>query len=58
VDVVRSGTVTPTVNAAIGTVYLPKDQAKPGTPFEIDIRGRRAPAEVVKLPFVPHRTKR
>jgi aminomethyltransferase len=58
VDAVRSGTVTPTVNAAIGTVYLPKDQAKPGTPFEIDIRGRRAPAEVVKLPFVPHRTKR
>jgi len=58
VDAVRSGTVTPTVNAAIGTVYLPKDQAKPGTPFEIDIRGRRAPAEVVQLPFVPHRTKR
>jgi glycine cleavage system T protein (aminomethyltransferase) len=58
VDVVRSGTVTPTVNAAIGTTYLPTARAKAGTPFEIDIRGRQAPAAVVKLPFVPHRTKR
>jgi glycine cleavage system T protein (aminomethyltransferase) len=58
VDVVRSGTVTPTVGAAIGTTYLPRAQAKAGTTFEIDVRGRKAPAEVVKLPFVPHRTKR
>lgn len=58
VDVVRSGTVTPTTNAAIGTTYLPRAQAQPGTRIEVDIRGRRAGAEVVKLPFVPHRTKR
>jgi len=58
VDVVRSGTVTPSTNVAIGTTYLPVDQAKPGTKFEIDIRGKRVPAEVVKLPFVPHRTKK
>ncbi|HXF95716.1 MAG TPA: glycine cleavage system aminomethyltransferase GcvT [Gemmatimonadales bacterium] len=58
VDVVRSGTVTPTVNAAIGTTYLPAARARPGTRIEIDVRGRRVAAEVVKLPFVPHRTKR
>jgi len=58
VDVVRSGTVTPSANVAIGTTYLPVDQTKPGTKFEIDIRGKRVPAEVVKLPFVPHRTKK
>ena len=58
VDIVRSGTVTPTVNAAIGTTYLPKDSAKPGTKIEIDIRGKRVSAEVVKLPFVPHRIKK
>lgn len=58
VDVVRSGTVTPTVNAAIGTTYLPRDAAKAGTRFEIAVRGRTAPAETVRLPFVPHRTKR
>ena len=58
VDVVRSGTITPTVNAAIGTTYVPKEKAQPGTKIEIDVRGKRVPAEVVKLPFVPHRTKR
>ncbi len=58
VDVVRSGTVTPTVNAAIGTTYVPKGHTQPGTRLEIDVRGRRVAAEVVKLPFVPHRTKR
>jgi len=58
VDVVRSGTVTPSANVAIGTTYLPVDQAKPGTKFEIDIRGKRVPAEAVRMPFVPHRTKK
>ena len=58
VDVVRSGTITPTVNAAIGTTYLPADRAKPGTKIEIDVRGKKVPAEVVKMPFVAHRTKK
>jgi aminomethyltransferase len=58
VDIVRSGTVTPTVNAAIGTTYLPADRARAGTKIEIDIRGKHVEAEVVKMPFVPHRTKR
>ena len=58
VDIVRSGTLTPTVNAAIGTTYLPKERAQPGTKIEIDIRGKRVGAEVVKMPFVPHRTKK
>ncbi len=58
VDIVRSGTLTPTVNAAIGTTYLPADRARVGTKIEIDIRGKRVGAEVVKMPFVPHRTKR
>jgi glycine cleavage system T protein (aminomethyltransferase) len=57
-DTVRSGTVTPTVNAAIGTTYLPADRARPGTKIEIDIRGKKAGAETVKMPFVPHRTKK
>jgi aminomethyltransferase len=57
-DVVRSGTITPTVNASVGTTYLPAGSAKPGTQIEIDVRGKRVAAEVVKLPFVPHRTKK
>ena len=58
VDVVRSGTVTPTTSCAIGMTYLPIEQATPGARFTIDVRGKRAEAEVVRLPFVPHRTKR
>jgi glycine cleavage system T protein (aminomethyltransferase) len=58
VDVVRSGTVTPTVNAAIGTTYVAKEQAKPGIQLEVDIRGKGVAAEIVSLPFVPHRTKK
>src|SRR5437660_320887 len=57
VDVVRSGTVTPTVNCAIGMTYLPVAEAKPGTRFTIDVRGKRAPAEVVPMPFVARKTK-
>jgi len=58
VDIVRSGTVTPTVHAAIGTTYLPAARARPGTKIEIDIRGKRVTAETLKMPFVPHRTKK
>jgi aminomethyltransferase len=57
VDVVRSGTMTPTVNGAIGLTYLPIAHAKAGSRFAIDVRGKRAPAEVVRLPFVPRRTR-
>src|SRR2546421_41656 len=58
VDGVRSGTVTPTTTAAIGMTYLPRQEAQPGARFEIDVRGKRVAAGVVKLPFVPRRTRR
>ncbi|HEU4643482.1 MAG TPA: glycine cleavage system aminomethyltransferase GcvT [Gemmatimonadaceae bacterium] len=48
---VRSGTMSPTLGIPIGTCYLPAAGAKEGTTFEIEIRGRRVSAEVVKLPF-------
>ena len=48
---VRSGTVSPTLGTAIGTCYLPPAAAKEGTAIEIEIRGKRVPAEVVKTPF-------
>jgi aminomethyltransferase len=51
VDVVRSGTMSPSLGVGIGTTYLPAAVAKPGTQFEIECRGERLPAEVVKLPF-------
>ena len=48
---VRSGTISPTLGIPIGTCYLPAAAAVEGTEFEIEIRGKRVPARVVKTPF-------
>jgi len=51
---VCSGTVSPSLGVPIGTCYLPSvgTGAPPtGTTFEVDIRGRRLPASVVRVPF-------
>lgn len=48
---VVSGTQSPTLSIGIGLGYVPPDFAKPGTPIEIEIRGKRAPAVVVPKPF-------
>lgn len=51
VDVVRSGGQSPSLDSAIGTTFLPVAYAAVGTRFEVDCRGKRIPAEVVKKPF-------
>jgi aminomethyltransferase len=51
VDVVRSGTMSPSLGKAIGTTYLPAGVAKTGTTFEVECRGERVPAVVVGRPF-------
>jgi glycine cleavage system T protein (aminomethyltransferase) len=51
VDLVRSGTMSPSLGTAIGTTYLPAAAAKAGTKFEVEVRGERMPAEVVSRPF-------
>jgi len=51
VGTVTSGTQTPTIRKSIGMTYLPIANTAPGSDFEIDIRGRRARARVVPLPF-------
>lgn len=48
---VRSGTLSPTLGVGIGTAYVPAGAAAPGSLIEIEIRGRRIPATVEKLPF-------
>jgi len=52
--VVCSGTMSPTLGIPIGTCYLPTAGAKEGTTFEIEIRGKRVGASVVKPPFYKH----
>ncbi len=51
VDIVRSGTQSPSLNIAIGTTFLPAANSKIGTGFEIECRGEKMPAEVVGRPF-------
>jgi aminomethyltransferase len=48
---VTSGTQTPYLNKAIGMAYLPADFAARGGGFDVEIRGRRARARTVPLPF-------
>jgi aminomethyltransferase len=48
---VRSGTMGPSVGVPIGTAYLPPAGTKEGSKLEIDIRGKRVGATVVKPPF-------
>jgi aminomethyltransferase len=51
VGYVTSGTQTPFLKKAIGMAYVPTHMTEPGTELELDIRGRRAKAIVVELPF-------
>jgi aminomethyltransferase len=56
--VVCSGTMSPSLGVAIGSCYLPAAGAKEGTVFEVDIRGTRHKATVVKPPFYKNATHR
>jgi aminomethyltransferase len=49
--VVTSGTQTPYLKKAIGMAYVPSNRTEPGTELEIDVRGRRAKAAIVAMPF-------
>lgn len=49
-DVV-SGTLSPSLNLGIGMAYVPTTVAQPGSRIEIEIRGQRFAAEVVKKPI-------
>jgi aminomethyltransferase len=47
---VTSGTQSPSLGSGIGLGYVPPAAAKPGTAIEIEIRGRRFPAAIVRKP--------
>ena len=48
---VTSGNYSPILDQGIALAFLPPE-VEDGVPAEIDVRGRRLPATVVKLPFV------
>ncbi|MBS1882861.1 MAG: glycine cleavage system aminomethyltransferase GcvT [Actinobacteria bacterium] len=49
--VVTSGTHSPSLGIGIGMGYVPAEQAEPGSPIEVDVRGRIRAAEVRKKPL-------
>jgi aminomethyltransferase len=49
--VVTSGTHSPSLGIGIGMAYVPAAAASPGTPIEVDVRGKRRPAEVRERPL-------
>ena len=49
---VTSGTFSPLLQRGIAMGYLAADRCEPGTAVEVDVRGRRGPATIVKPPFV------
>jgi aminomethyltransferase len=49
--VVTSGTLSPCLGYGVGMAYLPAGLAVPGTPFEIDVRGKPRAAEVRSRPL-------
>jgi len=51
IGTVTSGAPGPTVGKNVGLGYVPTALTEPGTKLTIDVRGKRAAAEVVKGPF-------
>jgi aminomethyltransferase len=49
--VVTSGTLSPCMDIGIGMAYVPRAAAEPGTPIEVDVRGKQRSAEVRKRPL-------
>jgi aminomethyltransferase len=49
--VVTSGSLSPCLGVGIGLAYLPSGDAEPGTPIEVDVRGKLRPAEVRSKPL-------
>ncbi|PON11391.1 glycine cleavage system aminomethyltransferase GcvT, partial [Candidatus Entotheonella serta] len=58
IGTVTSGTMSPSLEQAIGTAFVSRAYAKIGTEFAIEVRNKAVPAEVVRAPFVPRRVKR
>ncbi len=52
VGTVTSGGRSPTLGQGIALAYLPPALASPGTAVTVAVRDRKAPAEVVRLPFL------
>jgi aminomethyltransferase len=48
---VTSGTLSPCLDVGIGMAYVPVEDTEPGTPIEVDVRGKPRRAEVREKPL-------
>jgi aminomethyltransferase len=55
---VTSGGFGPTINAPVAMGYVASSESEPGNPLFADVRGRRVPVVVSRLPFVKPNYKR
>jgi len=53
---VTSGTQSPSLGVGIGLGYVEKPFSKIGSEIQLDVRGRKLRAEIIKPPFVPSHT--
>lgn len=58
VGVVTSGGFSPSLQHPIAMAYVDIAHGDEGTALEIEMRGKRLPARVVPMPFVPHKYHR
>ena len=52
VGTVTSGTMSPTLEQAIGLGYVPTEYAEPGTTLQVVVRGQSKKARVERTPFI------
>ena len=57
IGTVTSGTYSPTLKQNIALGYVPIGSSDVGQALAVEMRGKPAGAEVVPLPFVPHRSR-
>lgn len=53
---ITSGAFGPSINTPIAMGYVALNFSKLGTIVQVEVRGKRAPWQVVDLPFVPYKT--
>ena len=53
IGVVTSGAPSPTLNQNIAMGYVQAPFRKAGTNVQVQVRGKKRPAVVTKMPFVP-----
>ncbi|MBS1888720.1 MAG: glycine cleavage system aminomethyltransferase GcvT [Actinobacteria bacterium] len=54
---VTSGTRSPSLGVGVGMAFVPAERSAPGTPLEIDVRGRVRAAEIVPKPLYSREEK-